>query len=339
MNPVTESQMFREASTAPAVVEQQRAANNAAVTHIAATLRARPPSLVATCARGSSAHAATFARTLIEVHARVRSVEQSLSMISVYGVAPRAPSTFCLAISQSGMSPDIVAAATAFGRAGALTVAMVNDASSPLADAVSAVIPLQSGPEISVAATKSFIASLAASVDLVSAWMADNRLSDALAAAPAALDGAWQAGWPELVSALRSADGVFVLGRGYGLAVAREAALKLKETCGLRAEAFSTAEFRHGPMAMAAAGTPIVVFRQPDATASGVDALVADLRHIGATVLVAGASFPLPAAAIAPEITPMVQIQAFYRAAAELAVERGFDADRPAHLAKITETV
>jgi glutamine---fructose-6-phosphate transaminase (isomerizing) len=260
-------------------------------------------------------------------------------MISVYGIAPQAPSSLCLAISQSGMSPDIVGAATAFGRAGALTVAMVNDAASPLADAVSAVIPLQCGPEISVAATKSFIASLAASVDLVSAWIADNRLSDALAAAPAALDDAWQAGWPELVGALRTADGVFVLGRGFGLAAAREAALKLKETCGLRAEAFSTAEFRHGPMAMAAAGVPILVFRQPDATANGVDALVANLREIGAHVLVASAGFPHPAAAMEPEIVPMVQVQAFYRAAAQLAVERGFDPDRPAHLAKITETI
>jgi glutamine---fructose-6-phosphate transaminase (isomerizing) len=119
--------------------------------------------------------------------------------------------------------------------------------------------------------------------------------------------------------------------------------LKFKETCGLHAEAFSAAEVRHGPMALVGPGFPLLVFRQDDATADGVDELVAEVIARGGEVLVSGGDVPgairLPHPAAHPAIEPMLQIQAFYRAANTLSIARGFDPDRPPLLAKVTETV
>ena len=152
-------------------------------------------------------------------------------------------------------------------------------------------------------------------------------------------------GWPYVVPlwfAWRDRR-LYVIGRGYGLGIAQEAALKFKETCGLHAEAFSAAEVRHGPMALVGPDLPLLVFRQGDETGEGVDALVADAVARGATVLVAdGASpgaIPLPCPSAHPAIEPILQVQAFYRAVEALARARDFDPDRPPHLRKVTETL
>jgi glucosamine--fructose-6-phosphate aminotransferase (isomerizing) len=134
-----------------------------------------------------------------------------------------------------------------------------------------------------------------------------------------------------------------VVGRGLGLGVAQEAALKLKETCGLHAEAFSAAELRHGPMALVGPDLPLLVFRQSDQTEASIDEAVEAARMRGADVLVAGGEANgaalLPSLRNHPAIEPMLQIQSFYRAAVRLSILRGFDPDRPPHLAKVTETM
>ena len=202
-------------------------------------------------------------------------------------------------------------------------------------------LPLHAGSERSVAATKSFIASLAALLQLVEAWTSDPTIEmDGL---PALLADAWTCDWSPLVERLRGVRGLYVLGRGLGLGAAQEAALKLKETCGLHAEAFSSAEVRHGPMALVGPDFPLLVFRQPDETAEGIDALAADAASRGAPVFVAGGYVPGTTALPTPEagaaLTPLLQVQSFYRAAAQLSVARGLDPDRPPHLSKVTETV
>jgi glucosamine--fructose-6-phosphate aminotransferase (isomerizing) len=215
---------------------------------------------------------------------------------------------------------------------------MVNAERSPLAGVSDVTVPLLAGPERSVAATKSYLAALAAILQLVAEWTDDRELGAALDAAPEKLRQAWACDWSALVDALASAQSLFVVGRGPGLGIAQEAALKLKETCGLQAEAFSAAELRHGPMALVGPGFPLLVFRQSDETAEGVDALVDELRGRGAIVLVAG-SDALPAPSGHPLIEPMLQAAAFYRAADALSLARGLDPDRPPHLSKVTETL
>ena len=131
-----------------------------------------------------------------------------------------------------------------------------------------------------------------------------------------------------------------MLGRGPGFAVAQEAALKFKETCGLHAEAFSAAEVLHGPMALVGEGFPVLVFTQADASEAGVLDLARALEARGAEVMVAGGSDGkgLPTLSAHPTLQPIVRIQGFYRMANALAVARGLDPDSPPHLKKVTET-
>lgn len=332
------TRMFAEAGEAAAAVAAQLAANRDAVAAIAARLRARPPRAVITFGRGSSDHAATFAKYLIETRFGIPTASVAPSVASVYGAQSRAEGMLCLAISQSGRSPDLLAGVDAAKRGGAYAVALVNDPASPLAAIADDVLPLHAGPERSIAATKSFIASLAALAALAAAWGEDAALDDALAATPGLLARAWQADWSALVAQLCDVRGLYVIGRGLGLGIAQEAALKLKETCGLHAEAFSAAELRHGPMALVGPDFPLLVFRQSDETEDGIDALARDVAAHGAPVLIAGGA-ALPAIPHHPALEPMLQIQSFYRAAVTLSAARGFDPDRPPHLAKVTETV
>jgi glucosamine--fructose-6-phosphate aminotransferase (isomerizing) len=248
-----------------------------------------------------------------------------------------------IAISQSGASPDLLAAAEAARDADALVLAFVNAEDSPLARTSHHVIPLRAGVETSVAATKSYIASLAAIVHLVAAWTQDRELHLALEQAPDQLVLAWQLDWGAATEHLRSASSLFVIGRGLGLGIVQEAALKLKETCNLHAEAFSAAELRHGPMALVRAGFPVLAFSQADETREGVEALARELSGVGADVMVAGLEIPgtlaLPTLRAHAAIEPLLMIQSFYRLANALAIARGLDPDRPPHLRKVTETV
>lgn len=334
--------MFAEAGEAAATVEKQIDANRAAVARIAARLRAFRPRAVLTCARGSSDHAATFAKYLIETRLVIPTASMAPSVASLYGAPSRAEGMLCLAISQSGRSPDLLAGVEAARRGGALTLALVNDDESPLAAIADEVLPLHAAPERSVAATKSFIASLTLLVALVAEWAGDTDLSDALPRLPQGLAEAWGADWSPMVARLRPVAGLYVIGRGLGLGVAQEAALKLKETCRLHAEAFSAAELRHGPMALVGPDFPLLVFRQSDETEASVDALIAEVADRGGDLLVTGeaaGAIGLPAAPHHPVLEPILQVQSFYRAAAALALARGLDPDRPRHLSKVTETV
>lgn len=335
--------MFAEAAGAAAAVTAQLAANREVVAAIAAGLRAHPPSAVTTCARGSSDHAATFAKYLIETRLCIPTASAAPSVASIYQAQARVAGMLCLAISQSGRSPDLVATLEAAARGGAGTIALVNDPASPLAKAAGHVLPLHAAPETSVAATKSFIASLSALAALIAAWAEDDVLAAALAEAPALLSRAWTMDWSPLVARLAEARSLYVVGRGVGLGIAQEAALKLKETCGLHAEALSSAELRHGPLALVGPDLPLLVFRQGDETQDGIDEMIRDVLDRGADVFVAGGApagaVGLPVVAHHSALTPMLQIQSFYRAAVSLSVTRGLDPDRPPHLSKVTETV
>lgn len=335
--------LFREAAQAADTVRLQIRSNTERLEELGEKLRRMAPRAVVTCARGSSDHAATFAKYLIETRLGILTASAAPSVSSVYAAKGDLRGTVLLAISQSGASPDLLAAVANAKAAGAMVVALVNVESSPLAKAADCTLPLCAGTEQSVAATKSYIASLAAIIHLVAVWSQDEELLDALSQAPTLLERAWELDWRPAVEHLRTARDLYVVGRGLGLGVAQEAALKLKETCGLHAEALSAAELRHGPMALVHAGFPVLIFAQNDETHTGVEELATELANRGAQVLLAGAVAPgaeaLATESAHPAIQPMLIIQSFYRMVNALAITRGFDPDRPPHLRKVTETV
>jgi len=334
--------MFREAAEAWEVVGRQRLENAAIVAGLAERLRSNRPRAVVTLARGSSDHAATFARYLIETRAGVLTSSASPSVGSIYDATPDLVGTMVLAISQSGRSPDLLDSASRAKESGGLLVAMVNDETSPLAATADIVIPLRAGPELSVAATKSFIATLAAILDLLAAWSGDGSI-DTASALPDELAQAWRLDWTAALPELIGAEAMYVIARGHALGIAQEAALKLKETCGIHAEAFSAAEVRHGPMAVIGEGVPVLLFGQPDESLAGVAALAAEFAAQGACVLTAGVpgapGIALPVIRSDALIAPILQIASFYRLANALAIARGRDPDRPPHLAKVTRTL
>ena len=334
--------MFREAAEAAGAVRAQYDSNRSRALELGSKLRSLAPRAVITCARGSSDHAATFAKYLIETRLGVLTSSASPSVSSVYGVKQNLRDCLFLAISQSGRSPDLVAAARAAKTAGATVVAMVNTDNAPLADVADYLLPLCAGPEQSVAATKSYIASLAAIVHLVAAWTADDILLDALASAPESLDNAWRLDWGAAMPTLRNTSHLYVIGRGVGLGIAQEAALKCKETCRLHAEAFSGAEVRHGPQALLQANFPALLLTQDDETRPDLEALAHELVSRGVNVIIAGRSLTgatvLPTIPAHPVIQPLLLAQSFYKLANALSIARGCDPDRPPHLRKITET-
>jgi glucosamine--fructose-6-phosphate aminotransferase (isomerizing) len=248
-----------------------------------------------------------------------------------------------IAISQSGASPDLLATVSRARDSGARIVALVNAESSPLARLADDLIPLGAGAELSVAATKSYIASLAAIVQLVASWSRDAELAAALEDAPRQLARAFALDWSAAVTRLTAAHNLYVIGRGLGLGIAQEAALKFKETCGLHAEALSAAELRHGPMALVRAHFPLLVFTQNDESRAGVAQLAGELAAHGADVMVAGTQVAqatvLPTEAAHPAIEPLLFVQSFYRMVNALSLARGRDPDRPPNLSKVTETL
>ena len=339
--PVARTTMGREALETPASVARMLSANRDAVAALAARLRADPPAVVVTCARGSSDHAATYGKYLIETLVGIPVASAAPSVSSVYDAPVQATGALCIAISQSGRSPDLLATVAAYRDAGAYVVALVNDAASPLATAADAVLPLHAGPELAVAATKSCIAALAGLAAIVAAWSGDAALGAALDTLPADLAAALAADWSPGIAPLSAATQMFVLGRGYGFGIAQEAALKLKETCAIQAEAFSAAEVRHGPMRIVEPGFPVLGFATSDAAGAGVVAVTDDFAARGAVTLVAqaGGRGDLPAAAGHPALEPIAMLASFYRLAEALALARGLDPDSPPHLAKVTQTV
>jgi glucosamine--fructose-6-phosphate aminotransferase (isomerizing) len=335
--------MFQEAATAAAAVRTQLRQDAANIEYIGAAIRRLAPRAVVTCARGSSDHAATYAKYMIETRARILTASAAPSVSSVYGISQDLRGCLFIAISQSGRSPDLLASVAAAKASGATILSLCNSPDSPLIGASDLVIELRAGPESSVAATKSYLATLAAIARLVGAWTQDPLLNAALEALPSLMEQSWALDWSAALPLLEGIGNLYVVGRGLGLGAAQETALKCKETCALHAEAFSSAEVRHGPYTLLGRDFPALLLAQRDASLAGMEALAADLVHRGVPVLLAGARVPgtveLPTVQAAAELSPILLVQSAYRMIAALALRRGLDPDRPPHLRKITETV
>lgn len=339
-----QSLMYAEAAEAPAMIGKQLELNASVLRSFAAALRKAPPKYVLTCGRGSSSNAATYARYVLGGELGMVATPIPPAIASVYQRPRNMEGALFVAISQSGQSPDILENALAAKRGGAQVLAMVNHEDSPLADMADVVIPLQMGVEQSVAATKTYLASLSALLQLAAYWKDDGALIDALEQLPQAMEAAWQADWSELRQGLREERSLLVIGRGIGLATALESALKLKETCGLHAEAFSAAEVKHGPMALVANSIPLLLFAQADQTGAGSLALAREMQARGARIWATGVEpgdgLPvLPSVATHPLLAPFVQNLSFYKVVNALSFDRGYDPDSPPNLNKVTRTM
>jgi glutamine---fructose-6-phosphate transaminase (isomerizing) len=335
--------MAHEIAEAPHAVAWQAAGLAQPIAELVARLKRRPPQVVVTCARGSSAHAATYAKHLIERSIGAPVAEAAPNITSVYGRRLNLRDQLFLAISQSGRSDDLIEMTLSASSAGALTVAMVNATDGPLTRVCDIVLPIGAGPELSVAASKTFVATLSAIQRLVAVWTSDAALTRAVDALPELLAEATALDWSEATTALGRTTSLVTIGRGPTFAIAREASLKLKETCNLHAEAFSGAEFLHGPVALAAARYPILMFMPNDQAAPGMLQLAADLRRKGVSLLATESGNPAPGRLPAlppqhPEADAVCLVQSFYAMLIRLAERLGLDVDRPRHLQKVTRT-
>jgi glutamine---fructose-6-phosphate transaminase (isomerizing) len=337
------TRMLLEAQEAPEAIARQLATDAAAYRDFGARLRSSAPQSLLTVARGSSDHAAHYAAYLVMARLGRLVTSLPMSLVTLYQSRISCHGLAAIGFSQSGQSPDLVEPMRYFRDGGALTAAFVNDPHSPLAQAAECVFDLCAGTEASVAATKSFIAQLVAGARLVAAWQDDAGLHAGLSKLPEDLRRASACDWSAAIEPLRDIDRLIVIGRGLGLPVALEAALKFKETCAIQAEAFSGAEVQHGPMALIGEGYPLLVFAPRGPAQPGLLALADSMRQRGALVLLAaphgtpGMNLPLAAAA-AEELDPIAAIQSFYPMVEALARARGFDPDRPRHLNKVTRT-
>ena len=332
---LTNTVMEREAREAPARIQQQIDENQPLMEALGAKLRALSPKFVFMVGRGSSDHAGVFGKYLIEVETGTPVVAAAPSVKSVYGTSVKLEDSAVIVISQSGRSPDILSQAELAKAQGALCIALVNDESSPLAEMADVVVPLNVGEEKAVAATKSYLATLSALLHLVAAWKNDPELIAAVTSLPAIL--AETAAEPTQLepAALDKVKHLVVMGRGFGYALSREVALKLKEVCGIQAESFSSAEFLHGPVTLVAGGLDIISLDIQDESEASHTAQVAEVKSRGASVQ----HIAQTRSTIAKRIAPLTLLQRFYIDVAQVAISRGIDPDAPAGLNKVTKTL
>lgn len=332
--------MAREIEEIPKVA-QILCRDGGQIAHISNILARRQFSFVVVCGRGSSGHAGVYLRYLIETRLGLAVSASAPSVITGYHCVPQLADALFVVISQSGRSPDLVAAAQGSRKAGALTLAIVNDDTSPAAQACELVLPMGAGPERAVAATKTVVNSLVASAALVAGWSDDAELKAGLAALPDRLGQSLALDWSDWSADLDGARAAFVAGRGQGLGPVREIALKLSETLGLPALGYSAAELRHGPRACVSHATPVLALRQADATSASVDQLAADLRQSGVRVHACGG--PNGTLPWLPDDHPacdtIVMLVPAYRAIEREAQRLGLNPDAPVGLSKVTETL
>ncbi|MEM9247604.1 MAG: SIS domain-containing protein [Pseudomonadota bacterium] len=335
--------MRREILEIPAAVERLLSESADGTRRLAALAREKDPRYLISVARGSSDHACTYLKYASELVLGLPMASVGPSVHSVYGAELRAKEALCLSISQSGQSPDIVSMTGALQASGALTIAISNTSDSPLATTADATLPLFAGPELSVAATKTFVNSIVAGLWLIAEIREDAALRAAILALPDHLDAATRCDWSAAAKAVDRGS-VFTLGRGPSWAISNEAALKFKETCLIHAESYSAAEVFHGPVSIVDRGFPVIVFAAADQAETGICDTADALVEMGADVFVTSARVAsaqtLPHVDTGHPLTdPIAAIVSFYGMVEDLSRSLGIDPDTPRHLRKVTETV
>jgi glucosamine--fructose-6-phosphate aminotransferase (isomerizing) len=336
--------MRREIAEIPDAVARLLDGSKDALAEAGRGVRECNPAFLVTVARGSSDHAASFMKYAVELTAGIPVASVGPSIASIYGAKLRLAGSACLAISQSGKSPDIVAMAESARESGALTVALTNTADSPLAHASDYAIDILAGPERSVAATKSFVNSAVAGLALMAHSTGNEELLAALAELPRHFRKAVECDWMEIAEALASQSSLFILGRGPSFAIASEAALKFKEACAMHAEAYSAAEVMHGPLALVGPGFPVLALAARDASEPSMVDAAGRLAGKGASVFLtssrSSSAKMLPHVDTGHPLTdPLALIVSFYGFVEAFARHRGLNPDEPPNLRKVTETI
>jgi glucosamine--fructose-6-phosphate aminotransferase (isomerizing) len=326
--------MATEIDEQPAVLARLIAEGAGEIAAVRARIEAYRPRFVLIAARGTSDHAALYAKYLVEVRLQLPAGLASPSTLTLYGARPDLSGVLFLAVSQSGGSPDLVGSVQAARACGALTVAVTNNPSSPLAEAAEHHVDVRAGLEQAVAATKTYTAELLALYLLLCGGDAA-ALPDAAARTLAFAPQAYAA-----AERYRFAQRLVTTARGFSYPTAREAALKVMETCYLSAQAFSGADLLHGPFAMIDPDLPVIAVVTPGAGGTAMAPVVARLVGSGADVLLVGPAdgLPVASAGIAEELLPILEILPLQQLAWRLALDRGGDPDRPRGLSKATET-
>jgi glucosamine--fructose-6-phosphate aminotransferase (isomerizing) len=331
------SAMLREIAESPDAVAGL-VARGGEIAALARDLAIGSVPFVVLCGRGSSGHVGTLLRYLIETRLGLAVSTTAPSVTTLFHSRMRLRGALFVVISQSGGSSDLVAATEAARASGARTLAIVNVTDSPVARAAEFVLDIGVGPELSVAATKSVIASMAACVALMAAWAEASDLADAVARLPARLARASALDWSGMAADVLQAPAAFVTARGFGLGPAREIALKLAETTRLPTLAYSAAELLHGPRASISRVTPVLALGSPDAAGPSVADLVLALREAEVPVHDVGGSLPWIADDHAVT-DPIAMLMPAYAAIEAMTRAKGFDPDHPPFLRKVTSTV
>jgi len=341
---MTTSHMRREILEIPDVIDGLLTHGAEGIAVAAAALRVRDPAFMVSVARGSSDHAATYFKYCAELLLGLPVASVGPSVASVYKRPLRLQGSACLAISQSGKSPDIVEMARSARASGALTLALTNHPESDLAQVSDHTLCLYAGVEQSVAATKTFVTSIVSGIWLLAQMKDDADLLAAIHGLPAVLARAAQADWSEVSAALANRNSLFCLGRGPAYAIAGEAALKFKETCQFHAESYSSAEVLHGPVSIVDGGFPVLALAAADAAEDVLVEVAEGIAAKGAAVFVTSSkatlAHALPVVRTAHPLTdPIALIVSFYALVEQVAVARGINPDAPRHLRKVTQTV
>jgi glucosamine--fructose-6-phosphate aminotransferase (isomerizing) len=335
--------MAAEVAEQPAVFDSL-VARRGDFTAVAELIAARRPRFALLAARGSSDHAALYAKYLIEVLLELPAGLVSPSTTTLYGARPDLTDVLYLSVSQSGGSPDLVAATEAARARGALTVAVTNTPASPLSDAAELSVDIKAGDELAVAATKTYTATLLSLYLLVDAVRGGTGAAVAAIGELAAT--ALAAPVEEAVERYRAVDRVVTTGRGYSSATAAEAALKLAETSYLGARSYSGADLLHGPVAAIDDRTGVVAVTSKGQGGTAMRDVVEAVLARGADVLAVGsaaadvrAGLRLEVPETAEEVAPVLEILPLQRLALGLALARGGDPDNPRGLSKVTRTL
>ncbi len=337
------SVLREEIGEQPAAVARVLAREGRRVAALGDKLSKSGVSYVVVAARGTSDNAARYAQYAFGIVHRLPVALAAPSLVTLYRRPPRVAGALVVGISQSGRSPDVVETVAAARKAGAPTLAIVNDEGSPLARAAEWVLPVHAGVERSVAATKTYTAELAAVALLVLSMGARRKERDALDAIPDALAEALRVEprAEEAASLFARRDRAVVLGRGLHFPTAFEIALKLKELALVLAEPYSAADFQHGPIAMAEKELPVVLVSPPlSRPAREMERLGRDLARRGSPVLRIGPrrKGALPVPRVPELLQPLVSIVPGQLLAFHAARARGLDPDRPRGIRKVTET-
>jgi glutamine---fructose-6-phosphate transaminase (isomerizing) len=341
--------MESEIKEQPQAMQRLLSEEAANIAGIAAVLRQKQPAVILIAARGTSDNAATYAKYLLGLVNGTIVALAAPSLTTLYGAKLNLSQAAVIGISQSGKSTDVVEVMQQAHAAGALTIGISNDPPSPLAAAVQYPIALRAGEEKALPATKTYTASLTA-LALLSAHLAGNQsLLDGLAGLPAAMQAVLQLE-PVLTDAayhLRDAQRCVSLARGINYATALEAALKLKETCYLGAEPYSTADFMHGPFAVVEPGFPALLFAPPGQTEAAMTEMAQALVQRGASSVTMAKDPSLLKLATIPvampvdvdeRLSPILYILPGQLLALHLSQARGIDPDAPRSLNKVTLT-